>query len=45
VKGKTIFKSPKTTTSRRTITLPALTIEALKQHRAAQASERLRQSR
>src|SRR5262245_19910590 len=41
-KGKTVFKSPKTTTSRRTITLPALTIEALKEHRAAQAAERLR---
>src|SRR5262245_30302307 len=26
VKGKTVFKSPKTNTSRRTITLPALTI-------------------
>lgn len=42
VKGKTVFKSPKTTTSRRTITLPALTIEALKEHRATQAVERLR---
>jgi integrase len=42
VKGKTVFKSPKTTTSRRTITLPALTIEALKEHRATQATERLR---
>jgi integrase len=42
VKGKTLFKSPKTTTSRRTITLPALTIEALKEHRVAQAAERLR---
>jgi integrase len=41
VKGKTIFKSPKTTTSRRTVTLPALTVEALKEHRAAQAAERL----
>jgi integrase len=41
IKGKTVFKSPKTTTSRRTITLPALTIEALKEHRAAQAKERL----
>jgi integrase len=41
-KGKTLFKSPKTATSRRTITLPALTIEALKEHRAAQAAERLR---
>jgi integrase len=42
VKGRTAFKSPKTTTSRRTITLPALTAEALAQHRTAQASERLR---
>lgn len=42
VKGKTVFKSPKTTTSRRTITLPALTVEALKEHRATQAEERLR---
>jgi integrase len=42
VRGKTVFKSPKTTTSRRTITLPAFTIEALKEHRAAQAAERLR---
>lgn len=42
VKGKTAFKSPKTITSRRTITLPVLTIEALKEHRAAQAAERLR---
>jgi integrase len=29
VKGKTVFKSPKTKGSRRTITLPALTVEAL----------------
>jgi integrase len=42
VKGKTVFKSPKTKNSRRTITLPALTIEALKEHRATQAAERLR---
>jgi integrase len=35
LKGKTTFKSPKTQGSRRTITLPALTIEALKEHRAA----------
>jgi integrase len=40
--GKTVFKSPKTKTSRRTITLPALTVEALTKHRAAQAAERLR---
>ena len=35
--GKTVFKSPKTTGSRRTITLPALTVEALSAHRAEQA--------
>jgi integrase len=40
--GRTVFKSPKTKTSRRTITLPALTAEALARHRAAQAEERLR---
>jgi integrase len=40
--GKTTFKSPKTATSRRTITLPALTVEALASHRIAQAAERLR---
>jgi integrase len=42
VGGKTTFKSPKTATSRRTITLPALTVEALASHKAAQAAERLR---
>src|SRR5262245_34721814 len=42
LQGKTVFKSPKTKTSRRTITLPALTVEALTKHRAAQAEERLR---
>ena len=31
--GKTTFKPPKTTGSRRTITLPALTVEALREHR------------
>lgn len=36
------FKSPKTKTSRRTITLPALTVEALRAHKAEQAVERLR---
>jgi integrase len=34
--GKTTLKSPKTAGSRRTITLPALTTEALAQHRAKQ---------
>jgi integrase len=42
VNGQTAFKAPKTKTSRRTITLPGLTLEALKAHRAAQAEERLR---
>jgi integrase len=32
--GKTTFKPPKPTGSRRTITLPALTVEALREHRA-----------
>lgn len=35
LKGKTTFKAPKTQGSRRTITLPALTVEALKEHRSA----------
>ena len=35
LKGKTTFKSPKTHGSRRTITLPALTVEALREHRSA----------
>jgi integrase len=35
--GKTVFKPPKTAGSRRTITLPALTVEALSAHRAGQA--------
>jgi integrase len=35
--GKTVFKPPKTAGSRRTITLPALTVEALSAHRAEQA--------
>jgi integrase len=34
--GKTVFKPPKTAGSRRTITLPALTVDALAQHRAEQ---------
>jgi integrase len=42
VQGRTVFKSPKTRTSRRTITLPSLTVEALTRHKAAQAEERLR---
>jgi integrase len=35
------FKPPKTKRSRRTITLPALTVTALRRHRAQQAEERL----
>lgn len=35
------FKSPKTSRSRRTITLPSLAVEELKRHRARQAEERL----
>ena len=41
LQGKTVFKAPKTRNSRRTITLPALTVEALAKHRLAQAQERL----
>jgi len=35
--GTTVFKPPKTSGSRRTITLPALTVEALSAHRSEQA--------
>ena len=35
------FKSPKTHRSRRSIVLPAITVEALRSHRAKQAKERL----
>lgn len=42
IRGKVAFKPPKTTTSRRTITLPATTIEALRQHYTAQLEERLK---
>jgi integrase len=42
MQGKSVLKSPKTAAgSRRTITLPVLTVEALKAHRTAQAAERL----
>jgi integrase len=37
--GKTVFKPPKTAGSRRTITLPALTVDALAQHRAEQGED------
>jgi integrase len=36
------FKSPKTKSSRRTITLPAVTIEALREHQVAQLEGRLK---
>jgi integrase len=42
IKGKIAFKAPKTKTSRRSITLPAATVEALEEHRATQAEERMR---
>ena len=42
LEGKATFKAPKTKGSRRTITLPALTVEALRAHRAEQGAERLR---
>jgi len=42
VRGQVMFKSPKTRTSRRTITLPATTVTALHGHKAAQAEERIK---
>ena len=36
------FRVPKTERSRRTVTLPAITVEALRQHKKAQAEDRLR---
>jgi integrase len=41
-KGELTFKAPKTITSRRSITLPAVTIQALQEYRAVQAEERLK---
>jgi integrase len=40
--GGLVLKTPKTERSRRTITLPALTVEAMRQHRVRQAEDRLR---
>jgi integrase len=40
MKGKSLLKPPKTSGSRRTITLPALTVEALKAYRETRATER-----
>jgi integrase len=42
IKGAVTFKTPKTPTSRRRITLPAVTVEALKEHHKAQAEERMK---
>jgi integrase len=42
LEGKGRFKSPKTSGSRRTITLPGLTVEALIRYKAVQAAERLK---
>jgi integrase len=41
-KGELEFKSPKTKTSRRTITLPAATVEALQAHYKVQLEERMK---
>ncbi len=40
-KGGLTFKEPKTDRSRRAVTLPSVTVEALKRHRAGQAEIRL----
>jgi integrase len=42
IKGENAFRAPKTKTSRRSITLPAVTVQALQEHRLAQTEERLR---
>ena len=42
IKGKFEFKSPKTKTSRRTITLPPITVEALREHYRAQLEVRFK---
>ena len=42
VKGKPAFKAPKTKGSRRTITLPVLTVQALKAHKTEQVAQHLR---
>ena len=42
IKGKFGFKSPKTKTSRRTITLPTITVQALRRHLKEQHEARLK---
>ena len=45
IKGKVTFNAAKTKTSRRSITLPAVIVQALQEYRAAQAGERLKLGR
>jgi integrase len=42
VRGKFEFKAPKTRNSRRTISLPAITVDALREHSKAQLEERFK---
>jgi integrase len=42
IKGKHVFKSPKTQKSRRTISLPSETLKALREHYTSQLEERLK---
>lgn len=42
VQGKPTFQPPKTTTSKRTVALPALVVTALRKHRVAQLQEKLK---
>ena len=42
IKGKFEFKSPKTKTSRRTISLPAIAVDALREHYRTQLEERFK---
>ena len=42
IKGKFHFKAPKTRTSRRTINLPSITVEALREHCRGHLEERLK---
>ncbi len=42
IEGRFVFKSPKTKTSRRTISLPAITVEALREHYTAQLEDRFK---
>lgn len=44
IRGKWTFTEPKTAKGRRTITLPPMTVEALRRHRVVQSEERLKAS-